>query len=480
MSISRATIRGTGASVAYRDDVLGEGGMKRVHLTEDNRQVVAFFKDRQDAGLQRLTRLEKVLGQYNPTSCPTHGDYWKSVYCWPTALVDCSKRGLGILLPKYPADFFFKDGPWSGKEKQAGWFFGQTAGGKPFRELLPASEQGDFQQFLFISLRLARAVRRLHAAGLAHSDLSARNVLIDPPNGQCIIIDLDSLVVPGFFAPDVIGTAVYVAPEVLATLHLQLNDANRKHPCAATDQYALAVLIYQYLLKRHPLRGPKVHSAMPEEDEHLAMCPKALWIEHPTDASNHPRDLKVPSARLGKLLHGLFERAFVQGLLNPMARPAAMEWERALIRTNDLLYPCPSNRCENRWTVVDPDKPRTACIWCGSQVVNPFPVLTILSQRRTGVWFPDAKLVIRHNHSLFKWHAYDNVFPNEGVDKTPVGYCALHRGKWLFVNQDLDALRSPSGKPVPKGSAIELSDGAEFQFTLDDHGRKVVVEMHNR
>ena len=51
--------------------------------------------------------------------------------------------------------------------------------------------------------------------------LSNNNVLISPKDGNCIIIDIDSLVVPNMFPPEVIGTRGYIAPEVLATLSLE-------------------------------------------------------------------------------------------------------------------------------------------------------------------------------------------------------------------------------------------------------------------
>ena len=128
---------------------------------------------------------------------------------------------------------------------------------------------------------MARAVRRLHLAGLAHSDLSSKNILIDPPGRRCSVIDIDSLVVPGVYAPDVLGTPGYIAPEVLATQHMPLGDRNRRLPSNLTDLYALAVLIYEYLLRRHPLRGPKVNGKTAEEDELMSMGEKALYIEHP-------------------------------------------------------------------------------------------------------------------------------------------------------------------------------------------------------
>ena len=73
-------------------------------------------------------------------------------------------------------------------------------------------------------------------------------MLIDPVSRSATIIDIDGLVVPGLYPPDVIGTADFIAPEVLATKHLDLRDPNRKHANRTTDLHALAVMIYMYLL----------------------------------------------------------------------------------------------------------------------------------------------------------------------------------------------------------------------------------------
>ena len=83
--------------------------------------------------------------------------------------------------------------------------------------------------------------------GLAHSDLSYNNILIDPVTKSANIIDLDGLVVPGMFPPEVIGTADFIAPEVLSTKHLDIKDPKRALPNQKTDLHALAVLIYMYL-----------------------------------------------------------------------------------------------------------------------------------------------------------------------------------------------------------------------------------------
>lgn len=49
-----------------------------------------------------------------------------------------------------------------------------------------------------------------------HSDLSYKNILIDPVMGRACVIDVDGLVVPGKYPPDVVGTPDFIAPEVEA------------------------------------------------------------------------------------------------------------------------------------------------------------------------------------------------------------------------------------------------------------------------
>ncbi len=102
----------------------------------------------------------------------------------------------------------------------------------------------------------------MHAAGLCHSDLSYKNVLIDPELGHACIIDVDGLVVPGKYPPDVVGTPDFIAPEVVKTSHLSKDDPRRVLPSIATDRHALSVLIYMYLLFRHPLREEKFTISM--------------------------------------------------------------------------------------------------------------------------------------------------------------------------------------------------------------------------
>jgi DNA-binding helix-hairpin-helix protein with protein kinase domain len=264
---------------------------------------------------------------------------------------------LGLVAPTYAKHFFFEYGSKhndmlqiKGKEKEGKWFAAPNLRNR----FVDPRELGDWLNHLKVCLLLSRAVRRMHAAGLAHSDLSYKNVLVDPSKGMACVIDVDGLVVPGRFPPDVVGTPDFIAPEVVRTSHLAKDDPTRCLPKRETDLHALAVLIYMYLLYRHPLRGGKVHDLDDEQrDESLTMGERALFVEHPTDKSNRikvknvmPSELpwadtgKIPFTVTGPYLKDLFLQSFVAGLHDPAMRPSANDWETALVKTVDLIQPC--------------------------------------------------------------------------------------------------------------------------------------------
>ncbi|MDR2032043.1 MAG: kinase [Azoarcus sp.] len=486
-----------GSQVQFVDERKASGGLKDVFFSPNRDYVVAFYRDKVDVvGRERLnlitgTYRERVFNQEG-------GDYLKRLLVWPTATVEHEGR-LGVVVPFFDKDFFFKYGSRNddkllgirNREKEGKWF----ASAKNRSKFLDPRELGDGMTQLKTCLMIARAVRRLHSAGLAHSDLSYKNVLLDPSSGRACVIDIDGLVVPNKFPPDVAGTPDFFAPEVVATARLDRHDPKRFLPSRLTDQHALAVLIYMNLLFRHPLRGDKVHDIHDtQRDEDLAMGERALFIEHPVDRSNRVKLANVPDYELpwkdtGKLpytitgpyISGKIRSAFIDGLHNPSARPTADEWESALVKTIDLLQPCQNPRCAQKWFVFD-NTTKPCCPYCGTPFKGKLPILNLYSSHREGNFRPDNhRLMVYSGQSVFQWHANRHIVPNERLKPEQtrrVGYFVLHSGEWYFVNESLPTLRDVRNKRlVPAGDKIKLEDGAQILFSEENGGRLCVVQM---
>lgn len=491
----------TGKSYQYVDN--GEpmrGGMKDVYFSPDKSYVVAFYRDAQDfASRERLRKI--VTDYYNSFFNREGGDYYRDLYCWPTDMVEADKK-VGLVVPCYHANFFFKKGYASndlikGKEKEGKWFASPKFRNKQFTLRLDEAELGNWLSYFQIGVNISRGVKRLHAAGLAHSDLSYKNVLVDPVSKSATIIDIDGLVVPGLFPPDVIGTADFIAPEVLGTKHLGLKDPGRKLPNRLTDLHALAVMIYMYLLYRHPLKGGKIHDLDAEKDDLLAMGEKALFIEHPQDTSNRPKlnhvnpkelpwaDVnKLPYTITGPYLKELFYQAFVTGLHQPTERPPAEMWEQALLKTTDLMQPCSNAACEQKWYVFD-NTHSPKCPFCGTPHKGTLPVLDLYYEFKPTVWKPENhRLMVYNNQYLFQWHVNRNTIRNERItaaQKVPVGYFVFHQGKWVLVNQQLTSLKDlTEDKEIPIGAMVELTDGKRLLLSREEGGRVVIITITNK
>ncbi len=487
-----------GADVEFVDEVIGAGAMKDVYFAPDKSYVVAFFRQKQD--YQSKERLKSITTTYwDRLFNEVGGDYWKNLFCWPKGIVE--HNGLiGVVAPAYPKHFFFEHGSKNndmlgikGKEKEGKWF----AAANLRNRFMDPRELGDWLSHLKMCILLSRAVKKMHMMGLAHSDLSYKNVLVDPSKGHACVIDVDGLVVPGKFPPDVVGTPDFIAPEVVKTAHLAKDDPNRKLPRRETDLHALAVLIYMYLLYRHPLRGGKVHDVNDEQrDESLTMGEKALFVEHPSDKSNRikvadakPTELpwadttKLPYAITGPYLSPLFLQSFVGGLHDPSMRPSANDWETALVKTVDLVQPCQNSKCEQKWYVFD-NSTKPKCPFCGTPHKGKLPLLNLYSSRKEGQYRPDNhRLMVWTGQSLFIWHANNLVAPNERLtdaQKKRVGYFVLHNNVWWLVNEGLPDLTEITGgakTPIPIGGKVEIKDGQQLLLSKGDGGRLVVVQM---
>jgi DNA-binding helix-hairpin-helix protein with protein kinase domain len=78
-------------------------------------------------------------------------------------------------------------------------------------------------------------------------------------------------------------------------------------------------------------------TAAADEEEEALMGGQALYSEHRSNFSNRPKGAFLSARDLGKTIDDLFHKTFVDGLLNPNARPTASNWADALADAFDRL-----------------------------------------------------------------------------------------------------------------------------------------------
>lgn len=255
---------------------------------------------------------------------------------------------------------------------EAKWF----CSAKLRNKYLPAEERGDWKNIIKVCTQIAREVNTLHNNELIHHCLSYKNVYIDTVEWTAFLRTDGDYVTHKSIRPAILPTPDFVAPEIFKTRHLRFDDPNRAQTSITTNRHSLAVLIYMLLLNRHPLIGGRILDSDPAKNEELSLGEKALFIEHPTDTSNRPKlevlsptelpqaDIwKLPYTICGPYLKMLFERAFIDGLHNPVARPSADEWIVALELTRGLLQECYNPKCIHKYYVADIDSNPT-CPFC--------------------------------------------------------------------------------------------------------------------
>lgn len=124
--------------------------------------------------------------------------------------------------------------------------------GRSLAELLREGYQpGDLPLAALVE-KLALALESAHRAGIIHRDLKPANILIRP-DGEPVIMDFGlarrhkdgeaELTHSGML----LGTPAYMAPEQVEGRHDRV--------CAATDVYALGVILYQLLAGQAPFQG---------------------------------------------------------------------------------------------------------------------------------------------------------------------------------------------------------------------------------
>ncbi|MEW6733398.1 MAG: hypothetical protein AB1489_18870 [Acidobacteriota bacterium] len=462
-----------GSKIICADNPIGGGTEGDVHLSVDGKYAIKLYHQPEP---QRRTSLQLIINRFNPVRSDP---IWQPLFCWPDAIVVAPS--LGVRMPRAPAELRRLDVFLLSKFRN--------------KRLQPA-ERGNWDGYLKIAIKMARLMSRLHFSGLCYADPSWNNFLVDPRDGQAVAIDVDGLVVPNFLPAMVEGTREFQAPElVLGTAP----------PSVQTDLHALAVLIYRTLMFHqvpnygwgsvHPLgagmsalQGSKIHPGMGEDVEKRSFGDAAVFIEHPTDYSNRPREQFISCSILGPDLQKLIKEVFVEGLYDPQKRPLAAQWEEALVQLYDRLIPCANTACEMKYFAVL-ESGDIRCPWCNTLVREPKTLAVLRMYRQVPGWQPpkvvpdgNYMIVAWPGRTIHDWHIDPTKMPGRGANNQPRAQFDFddNTKRWYLVNNNIDELiaKDANGRQtISRGSSVELKNDLTLLLGRSSQSRVALVQI---
>ena len=156
---------------------------------------------------------------------------------------------------------------------------------------------------------LAEALHAVHLQGFVHGDVKPENILIGS-NEQLLLSDCSSGLL-SLLTETVTGTVAYMAPELF-----------RGEIYPASDQYALGIMIYEWLCGALPFSGALREIA----NQHQSVLPPSLSARTPGISPAVEEVIlkalaKEPGMRFGSVLE--FADAFDRAIISEYGRPLA-------------------------------------------------------------------------------------------------------------------------------------------------------------
>lgn len=303
-----------------------------------------------------------------------------------------------------------------------------------------------FLQRLFLGRLIATAFGELERKNLSYCDISGKNILVSPKGVSVQMIDVDNIYVAGKGKPSVLGTPRYIAPEIIKGL---------RTPDILSDNYSLAVILYELLRVGHPYISDEVADGTPE-DEARALAGECDYVTPETSTRMLPEEVVFTER-----LKDLFRRCFADGKIDRLKRPSAREFEFALIEASNKVIKCPScgawHYPRKSGKVYDP------CPWCDGE-----------SKPKARLQFYDM---------FFEGGDYQEAAKNPDAERKPVNSYIIkdnfkNRVPRFYIVGDKDysakdCLSEKSFTVFSKdGACVLMNDGLDMPIKIRHYGSK--------
>lgn len=195
---------------------------------------------------------------------------------------------------------------------------------KPFPEWY--NDHRGLRGRIFVGYIIAKAFDALSRQNLSYCDISGNNIFVRiDKNASVRMIDIDNIYIPGSAETSVLGTPRYIAPEVVKRL---------RNPDVLSDNYSLAVILFELLRVGHPYINDDIADGSPE-DEEKAYSGDADYVTDENSTYMLPA-----SVVMTEKLEGLFKKCFVDGKIDRLSRPSPRDFEFALLDASNKLIQC--------------------------------------------------------------------------------------------------------------------------------------------
>lgn len=317
-----------GKQLTLKEPPFNSGGEGSIHeITGYPDMVAKIYRNRSDA----LAREGKITEMVKICTTPTFqsSNLLQSI-AWPLSpLFDANRDFIGFGMVRVPA----------GKELDELYVY-------------PPKRKFGITTLNKVNclISLCNVIDRLHRAGQVFGDFNPNNIKIRD-DWSVNFVDADSYHINNTNKTYrcVVCAPGYVAPEVIkACTGMTYADAIGQTFTRESDNFALAVHCFRMLMNGcHPFTGKIVNKGVRSMPSPVATDKRVEKGETPffRTLNNVTTPDYVPDIdALPQYLRSLFQRAFVDGHMDPRLRPNASEWESALTKFRSELKQCSSNR----------------------------------------------------------------------------------------------------------------------------------------